>query len=48
MRPGAPTTTSTGPRSICIDKNGQVVYTHFGEGDYAQTEAAIKQLLAQK
>jgi hypothetical protein len=27
---------------------GQVVYTDFGEGKYERTEAAIKQLLAQK
>ncbi|SAL61126.1 redoxin domain-containing protein [Caballeronia terrestris] len=36
------------PAFYLIDKKGQVVYTHFGEGDYAQTEAAIKNLLAQK
>jgi thiol-disulfide isomerase/thioredoxin len=36
------------PAFYLIDKQGQVVYTHFGEGQYEQTEAAIKQLLAQK
>ncbi|MCX4163560.1 MULTISPECIES: thioredoxin family protein [Paraburkholderia] len=36
------------PAFYLIDKKGQVVYTHFGEGDYAQTEAAIQALLAQK
>jgi len=35
------------PAFYLIDKKGQVVYTHFGEGQYAQTEAAIKTLLAQ-
>jgi thiol-disulfide isomerase/thioredoxin len=36
------------PAFYLIDKKGQVVYTHFGEGQYAQTEAAIKALLEQK
>lgn len=36
------------PGFYLIDKQGRVVYTHFGEGDYAQTEDAIKALLAQK
>ncbi|MDR6490547.1 thiol-disulfide isomerase/thioredoxin [Paraburkholderia terricola] len=36
------------PALYLIDKKGQVVYTHFGEGDYAETESAIKALLAQK
>ena len=36
------------PAFYLIDKKGQVVYTHFGEGEYAQTEAAIQALLAQK
>lgn len=35
------------PAFYLIDKKGQVVYTHFGEGQYAQTEAAIRGLLAQ-
>jgi thiol-disulfide isomerase/thioredoxin len=36
------------PAFYLIDKQGKVVYTHFGEGEYAQTEAQIKSLLAQK
>jgi thiol-disulfide isomerase/thioredoxin len=36
------------PAFYLIDKKGQIVYTHFGEGDYAQTEAKIQALLAQK
>jgi thiol-disulfide isomerase/thioredoxin len=36
------------PAFYLIDKKGQVVYTHFGEGQYDQTEATIKALLAQK
>ena len=36
------------PGFYLIDKKGQVVYTHFGEGKYEETEAAIKRLLAQK
>lgn len=36
------------PAFYLLNKKGQVVYTHFGEGDYAQTEAAIQALLAQK
>jgi hypothetical protein len=31
-----------------VDKQGQVVYTDFGEGKYEPTEVAIKQLLAEK
>ena len=36
------------PALYLIDRSGKVVYTHFGEGQYGQTEAAIKALLAQK
>jgi len=36
------------PAFYLIDKQGKVVYTHFGEGNYAQTEAQIQALLAQK
>jgi len=36
------------PAVYLIDKKGQVVYSHFGEGDYAETEAKIQALLAQK
>lgn len=33
------------PAKYLIDKNGQVRYTHFGEGDYDATETAIQTLL---
>ncbi|NML32505.1 thioredoxin family protein [Paraburkholderia antibiotica] len=36
------------PAFYLIDRKGQIVYSHFGEGDYAQTEAKIQALLAQK
>jgi len=35
------------PALYLIDRNGHVVYSHFGEGRYAQTEERIRQLLAQ-
>jgi hypothetical protein len=35
------------PAFYLVDKKGELVYTHFGEGDYAQTEAEIRKLLAQ-
>jgi glutathione peroxidase-family protein len=35
------------PAFYLVDKKGEVAYTHFGEGDYAQTEAQIRKLLAQ-
>jgi len=35
------------PAFYLVDKRGEVVYSHFGEGDYAQTEAVIRKLLAQ-
>jgi len=35
------------PAKYLIDVNGQVRYTHFGEGDYEETEAAIRALLAE-
>jgi thiol-disulfide isomerase/thioredoxin len=34
------------PALYLIDRDGRVVYQHFGEGDYAETEARIRQLLA--
>jgi len=34
------------PALYLIDQDGRIVYQHFGEGDYATTEARIKQLLA--
>lgn len=33
------------PAHYLVDKNGRVVYTHFGEGRYAQTEHNIRYLL---
>jgi len=36
------------PAFYLIDKKGNVVYTHFGEGDYDITENNIKSLLASK
>ena len=35
------------PAKYLIDANGQVRYTHFGEGDYDVTERAIRTLLAE-
>lgn len=34
------------PALYLFDKNGKLVYTHFGEGAYAETEAKIQQVLA--
>ena len=33
------------PAKYLIDKDGKVRYTHFGEGDYTETEVAIQALL---
>ena len=33
------------PAKYLIDARGEVRYTHFGEGDYGKTEAAIRSLL---
>jgi len=35
------------PADYLIDARGRVRHTHFGEGDYGQTEAAVRALLAQ-
>jgi cytochrome c biogenesis protein CcdA/thiol-disulfide isomerase/thioredoxin len=35
------------PAKYLIDKAGHVRYYHFGEGDYGQTEGAIRELLAE-
>lgn len=35
------------PALYLINKKGRIVYTHFGEGDYAETEATIQRLLAE-
>lgn len=34
------------PAFYLVDRSGKIVYTHFGEGDYEKTEAAIKAQLA--
>ena len=36
------------PTLYLIDKQGQLRYSHIGEGRYAETEAAIQSLLAEK
>ena len=36
------------PAVYLFDRSGKLVYTHFGEGSYADTEAKIRELLAQK
>lgn len=33
------------PAAYLIDQNGQVVYSHIGEGNYGETEKRIRQLL---
>ncbi len=35
------------PTLYLIDKRGELRYTHIGEGRYAETEAAIRTLLAE-
>lgn len=35
------------PAVYLIDKRGRIVYTHFGEGAYQETEAKIQALLAE-
>ncbi len=35
------------PAVYLIDKKGRIVYQHFGEGNYAETEEVIRTLLAQ-
>ena len=35
------------PAKYLIDSNGDVRYAHFGEGDYGETEEAIRSLLAE-
>lgn len=34
------------PALYLIDQHGRIVYQHFGEGQYAETEAKIRSLLA--
>lgn len=33
------------PAKYLVDQEGTIVYTHFGEGNYEETEAVIRQLL---
>ncbi len=33
------------PAKYLINKDGKIVYTHFGEGDYQETESKIQELL---
>ena len=35
------------PTLYLIDKRGHIRYTHIGEGAYTETEAALKELLAE-
>ena len=35
------------PSLYLIDKNGHIRYTHIGEGQYTETEAAVQALLAE-
>ena len=34
------------PALYLIDRQGRLIYQHYGEGDYAQTEARIREALA--
>lgn len=34
------------PATYLIDRDGSIVYTHVGEGDYDETEATIRKLLS--
>jgi len=36
------------PTALLIDRKGIVRYRHIGEGDYDETEAMIRRLLAQR
>src|SRR5579859_745423 len=36
------------PAHYLIDQKGKIRYTHFGEGNYVETENAIRQLLSEK
>lgn len=35
------------PAKYLIDKDGRIRYSHFGEGDYAETETVIQELLSE-
>ena len=34
------------PAEYVVDQQGRIVYSHFGEGAYSQTEALIQRLIA--
>lgn len=34
------------PAEYLVNRSGEIVLTHFGEGEYAETESAIRSLLA--
>lgn len=36
------------PTLVLVDRKGVVRYRHIGEGDYAETEAMIQRLLAER
>jgi hypothetical protein len=36
------------PALYLVDASGRIVYQHFGEGRYEETEAAIQKLLSQR
>ncbi|QUN32443.1 thioredoxin family protein (plasmid) [Cupriavidus sp. KK10] len=36
------------PATYLIDANGHIVYQHYGEGSYDETEATIRKLLAER
>lgn len=36
------------PAKYLVDQNGNIVYKHFGEGEYAETEQKIQELLGAK
>jgi len=36
------------PTLVLVDRRGIVRYRHIGEGEYAETEASIRRLLAEK
>jgi len=47
---GSASAIATGPPPalVVVDKKGIVRYTHIGEGDYEETEALIRKLLAEQ
>ena len=39
---------TSAPALVLVNRKGVVRYTHIGEGDYEETEALIRKLLAEK